>query len=175
MAAPSSPLPEDPPTGDERPTLEAFLEYYRAVVVRKAEGISEEDARRATCPPSDLTIIGIVRHLTEVERTWFRRDIAGEDAPPLYYGEAHPTSDRDGDFHPPDDATLAAALAAYADEVARSRAVLVTVASLDDVERGAHSTPRNVRWILVHMIEEYSRHAGHLDLLRQPIDGEVGD
>jgi uncharacterized damage-inducible protein DinB len=177
VAAPTTDLPQDPPTGDERTTLEAFLEYYRAVTIRKAEGITDTDARRALCPPSELTIIGIVRHLTEVERSWFRRDIAAEAVPPLYYGESHPTGDRDGDFHAPPDATIAAALDSYRDEVDRCRAVMATVDSLDQLEANAdvHSERRNVRWILVHMVEEYSRHAGHLDLLREAADGTVGD
>jgi hypothetical protein len=175
VAAPTTELPPDPPTGDERTTLETFLDYYRAVTIRKAEGITDEQARRALCPPSGLTIIGIVRHLTEVERSWFRQDLVGETIPPLYYGESHPTGDRDGDFHAPPDATIAAALDAYRDELDRCRAVMAGVDSLEIVETNPHSTPRNVRWILVHMIEEYARHAGHLDLLREAADGTTGD
>ncbi len=177
MAAPTTELPPDPPTGDERTTLETFLDYYRAVTIRKAEGIADEQARQALCPPSELTIVGIVRHLTDVERSWFRRDIAAEAAPPIYYGTSHPTGDVDGDFHAPPDVTVAAALEAYRGEIERCRAVMAGVDSLDMLERNAdvHAERRNVRWILVHMIEEYARHAGHLDLLREAADGVVGD
>jgi hypothetical protein len=177
VALPTTELPPDPPTSDERTTLETFLDYYRAVTIRKAEGITDEQARRALCPPSGLTIIGIVRHLTDVERSWFRRGIAAEVAPPIYYGESHPTGDEDGDFHAPPDATVAVALDAYLEEVDRCRAVMNGVDSLDLLERRADRPAgrRNARWILVHMIEEYARHAGHLDLLREAADGAVGD
>jgi hypothetical protein len=175
MAAPTTPLPEDPANADERGTLEAFLDFFRAVAIRKAEGITEDEARVAGCPPSDLTILGLVRHLADVERSWFRRGIAGEEAPPIFYGAAHPTGDHDGDLHPPEGATLADALTVLREEIAASRAIQATVRSLDEKEARAHPTPRNVRWILVHMIEEYGRHCGHLDLLREAIDGATGD
>jgi uncharacterized damage-inducible protein DinB len=175
MAAPTTPLPADPPNGDERETLERFIDYYRAVLVRKAEGITDEEAQRPACPPSDLTILGVVRHMADVERSWFRRGVAGEDAPPRFYGPAHPEGDHDGDFHPPPTATLDEAIAAFAEEVAAARAVQASVASLDALEAREHPEVRNLRWILVHMIEEYARHCGHLDLLRQAIDGTTGD
>ena len=113
--------------------------------------------------------------MAEVERGWFRRGIAGEDAPPLYCGAAHPDGDDDGDFHPPLDATLADALAVFAGEVAAANAVLATVESLDDLDTRTERPTRSVRWILVHMVEEYARHCGHADLLRQALDGTVGD
>jgi hypothetical protein len=177
VAAPITEIPPDPPVSDERTTLETFLDYQRGVLLRKAEGLTDDEARRAACPPSDMTILGLVRHVADVERSWFRRGLAGQDAPPLFYGDAHPTGDRDGDFHPPDDATIDDALAALADEIAASREVMAGVTSLDEVEVGgpADSDAKNARWILVHMIEEYARHLGHADLLREAIDGTVGD
>ena len=146
------------------------------VLLRKAEGLDEDDARRAACPPSDLTILGLVRHLTEVERSWFRARIAGLDAPPIYYGAAHPTGDPDGEFHPPPEATLADAVATLEREIATSRNVLAGVADLaTEVEVRQRAERRSVRWILVHMVEEYARHCGHADLLRQAIDGVTDD
>jgi hypothetical protein len=158
---------------DERATLIAFLDYFRTVLVRKAEGLSDEQARRAACPPSDLTILGLVRHMADVERSWFQRSLTGADAGPLFYGPAHPDGDDDGDFHPPPDATLADALAALRGEIeAADRNI--AAAELDDIERRERGR-FSLRWMLVHMIEEYARHCGHADLLRQALDGEVGD
>lgn len=173
MSAPTTPLPDDIAVTAERDVLEGFVDYLRTVLLRKAEGITDEESRRAPCPPSDLTILGLVRHMAEVERIWFRCTIEGTDAPPLFYDDAHPTGDRDGDFHPPDGATLAEAVAALQDEISASRAIL---AAVDDLEQEGHDPEhRNVRWILVHMVEEYARHCGHADLLRQAIDGVVDD
>ena len=113
----------------------------------------------------------------EVERSWFRNAVApGESIGPIFYGDAHPSGDPDGDFHPGPDATMTESLATWTDEVEIARAKMADV-SPDDL-----STPRNsdgaqitVRWILVHMIEEYARHCGHLDLLREAIDGVTDD
>ena len=167
-------LPSDPaPAADERTTLGEFLDYQRAVMARKAEGLTDEQARAVVCPPSPMTILGLVRHLADVERGWFQRGIAGRDAPPLFYGDAHPDGDDDGDFNAPPGATLADALGAYWGEIAESRAILAA-ASLDQIDT-REGRPYSVRWILAHMIEEYARHLGHADLLREAIDGSTGD
>lgn len=166
-------LPTDPRgDADERTTLLEFLDFQRAVLARKAEGLTDEQARLAACPPSDLTILGLVRHLADVERGWFRRGIAGEDVEPCFFGEAHPDGDPDGDLHPPADATLADALDAYRAEIEIARRIGAE-APLDAMDRRGRGY--SVRWILVHMIEEYARHLGHADLLRQAIDGRTGD
>jgi uncharacterized damage-inducible protein DinB len=148
--------------------LDEFLNFYRAVFRRKAEGLDDDEARRAACPPSELTVMGLVRHMAEVERGWFRRRIAGEDAGPIYYSD----DDHDGDLHVGPTDTLGEALVTWDAEVDLARAILGDV-TLDDLdrERGQYS----VRWILVHMIEEYARHCGHLDLIREAIDGQTGD
>jgi Protein of unknown function (DUF664) len=148
--------------------LDEFLNYYRAVFRRKAEGLDDDAARRAPCPPSDLTIMGLVRHMADVERSWFRRGIAGEQAPPIYYDDDDP----DGDLHVGPADTLDEALGTWQLEVEAAGAILAA-ASLDDLERHRHRY--SVRWIMVHMIEEYARHCGHLDLIREAIDGTVGD
>ena len=167
-------LPTDEaPQADERTTLQFFLDYQRAVLARKADGLTDEQARMAACPPSDLTILGLVRHMTDVERNWFQRSLQARELPPRYYGAAHPDGDEDGDFHPPPDATLADALAAYWEEIEASNAA-AAADSLDEVERRDRGT-YSLRWILVHMIEEYARHLGHADLLRQAVDGATGD
>lgn len=160
-------------TAEEKSMLVAFLAHQRDFLRRKATGITEGQARSATCPPSDLTILGIVRHLTDVERGWSQRAILGRDAPPLYFGDSHPDGDDDGDFHPPADATLVAALDAFT-AMADQAAAIYDRASLDDIERSQRSF-YSVRWILVHLIEEYARHLGHADLIRQAIDGQTGE
>lgn len=167
-------LPADPaPASDERTTLAEFLDYQRAVMARKAEGLTDEQARIAACPPSSMTILGLVRHLADVERGWFQRGIAGREAPPIFYGDAHPDGDDDGDFNAPPGATLADAMDAYWVEIAESRAIYAA-ASLDQID-AREERPYSARWILVHMIEEYARHLGHADLIREAIDGATGD
>jgi hypothetical protein len=164
---------DDVGTADERATLLRFLDYQRAVLARKAVGLTDEQARRAACPPSDLTILGLIRHMADVERGWAQRAMNGATTAPLFYGASHPDGDPDGDFHAPPDATLADALAAYWREIATADAIYAA-ASLDDVERRAQGM-YSLRWILVHLIEEHARHCGHADLLRQAIDGATGD
>ena len=174
MAEPTTPLPtEEAPADDERTTLLAFLDYQRAVLARKVEGLTDEQARWAACPPSDLTLLGLIRHMADVERSWFRRSLLAEDAPPIFYGAAHPSGDDDGDFHPPPGATVTEALARLRVEIDVANRN-IAAASLDDIERRERST-YSLRWILVHMIEEYARHCGHADLLRQAVDGATGD
>jgi uncharacterized damage-inducible protein DinB len=112
--------------------------------------------------------MGLVRHMADVERSWFRRGIAGEQAAPIYYSDDDP----DGDLHVSAADTLDEALHTWQHEVEHARSILVD-AELDDLER--HREEYSVRWILVHMIEEYARHCGHLDLIRQAIDGTTGD
>ena len=174
MAEPTTPLPTDEaPVADERTTLLAFLDYQRAVLARKVEGITDEQARLAACPPSDLTLLGLIRHMADVERNWFRRSLVAENAPPMFYGAAHPAGDDDGDFHSPPGATVADALDTLRAEIEVANRN-IAAASLDDIERRERST-YSLRWILVHMIEEYARHCGHADLLRQAVDGATGD
>ncbi len=185
MAEPTTPLPatispdaynskDDAAAVDERTTLLNFLAYLRAVLARKAEGLTDDQARLAACPPSDMTLLGLVRHMADVERSWFQRSLPGGDAPPIFYGPGHPEGDEDGDFHPPPGATLAEAFAAYWAEIEVADRNIAAAAALDDIERRERNA-YSLRWILVHMIEEYARHCGHADLLRQAIDGAKGD
>ncbi len=168
----------NPPTdevaaADERSTLMTFLDYQRAILARKAEGLTDEQARTTACPPSDMTILGLIRHMADVDRGWSRRAVLGADIEPIYCGSAHPDGDPDGDFHAPPDATLGDALTTYWEVIAESNRIFAA-AALDDIEANARAT-YSVRWILVHLVEEYARHCGHADLLRQAIDGATGD
>ncbi|MEW2074911.1 DinB family protein [Streptomyces sp. NPDC013433] len=158
---------------DERTMLEGWLDYHRSTLARKCEGLTEEQLRTASVPPSELSLMGLVRHMSEVERSWFRRVLADEDAGPLYYSEA----DRDGDFHPTEADTWQEAYATWQSEIGAARRNAAGFA-LDDPSRGRHrfsDDPYSLRWIYTHMIEEYARHNGHADLLRERVDGATGD
>jgi uncharacterized damage-inducible protein DinB len=161
------------PSADERVTLTGFLEYQRATILTKIDGLTDDQARLRFVG-SDTSLLGIVRHLAEVERNWFRRKLRGEHAPPLYYSD----SDPDGDFHPGLDWTIALAVASYERECEVSRLITADTASLDELTvetvRG-YGAPVSLRWILTHMIEETARHAGQADILRELIDGVTGD
>jgi uncharacterized damage-inducible protein DinB len=160
----------DPPhVGDERTMYQGWLEFHRGTLLWKCAGLSDDQLKTASVSPSSLTLLGLVRHMTEVERAWFRTRAAGLGLPALYC----PEEDRDGDFDNVADADAKQDLATYAaecqaaDEAARAK-------SLDDTfERGGNQI--SLRWVYVHMIEEYARHNGHADLLRECIDGATGD
>jgi uncharacterized damage-inducible protein DinB len=158
-----------PRAADERTTLLAFLDWQRATLRRKCEGLSTEQLRRRGVPPSTLSLLGLVRHLTDDERGWFRRTLAGEEVQDLYATDADP----DADFNDVDAVEPAEVFVRWADECHRARQ-LVAQRSLDDEVRQRTGRVVSLRWILVHMVEEYSRHNGHADLLRQTIDGAVG-
>jgi uncharacterized damage-inducible protein DinB len=162
----------DPPTfGDERTTLDAWLDYHRQTLLMKCSGLTAEQLRQRAVEPSSLSLLGLVRHMADVERSWFRRRIGGQDLAFLYSSEDNP----DGDF---DDVDLAGAeedLATYAREVELARQVAAG-RSLDDVFFHSYrKVEMDVRWVYVHMIEEYARHNGHADLLRERIDGATGE
>jgi uncharacterized damage-inducible protein DinB len=155
---------------EERPMLEAWLEYHRATLAAKCEGLSGEQLRERSVPPSTLSLLGLVRHMAEVERGWFRRTLAGEDAPPMSSGPGN----EDGDFDDVDTADVDEGFATWRREIDAARAAAAAAPTLDHTgtRRGE---PVSLRWIYVHMIEEYARHNGHADLLRERIDGVTGE
>jgi uncharacterized damage-inducible protein DinB len=158
-----------PRNGDERSTLLAFLEWQRETLARKCAGLAPDQLRIRSAEPSTLSLLGLVRHMADVERGWFRRTLAGEEVAERYSLD----DDIDGDFNNVDTADVDEAFASWheecglADEIISRRALDAT---------GKQRTGREVsmRWILNHMIEEYSRHNGHADLLRERIDGATG-
>ncbi|MGH3898500.1 MAG: DinB family protein [Pseudonocardiaceae bacterium] len=160
-----------PLVADERAMLAAWLDYHRATLETKCTGVSEEALReRLEGHPSPLSLLGLVRHMADVERAWFRRRVAAENAPPLYYSEDDP----DGDFDNVDSADVAEAFATWRAECQRAREIVAAAVSLDDMFD--HRDERvSLRWVLVHMVEEYARHNGHADLLRERIDGATGN
>jgi len=158
-----------PRNDDERSTLLAFLEWQRETLARKCEGLDADQLRTRSAPPSSLSLLGLVRHMAEVERGWFRRTLAGEEVEEIYCTK----DDEDGDFDNVDTADVDEAFATWRDECARADEI-VSRRALEAT--GLQRTGREVsmRWILNHMIEEYSRHNGHADLIRERIDGATG-
>jgi uncharacterized damage-inducible protein DinB len=157
----------------EQEMLTGWLEHHRGILIWKCEGLAAEQLRLRAVPPSTLCLLGLVRHMAEVERGWFRQVFLGEDVPDLYDHSA----DEDADFNDVDRADPAEAFSAFERECAASRQVVAEAASLDVLsKRPAERTgqPWSLRWIVTHMIEEYARHNGHADLLRERIDGSTG-
>jgi len=154
---------------DERPMYQAWLEFHRGTLLWKCAGLTDAQLKSASVPPSALTLLGLLRHMGEVERWWFRTKAAGLELPDLYC----PDDDKDGDFDNVADADVERDRATFkaeclaADEAVREM-------SLDDTFAGRDG-PISLRWAYVHMIEEYARHNGHADLLRERIDGSTGD
>jgi len=150
--------------------LEAWLEWHRGTLSAKCSGLSADQLRARTVEPSSLSLLGLVRHMAEVERSWFGRCIAGEDLPPIYCTK----EDRDADFDRVDEADPDTDLAIWLEICSKSRSVLGNVSSLDETGTTRRGATVSVRWVLVHMIEEYARHNGHADFLRERIDGVTG-
>jgi uncharacterized damage-inducible protein DinB len=159
------------PSG-ERETLLDYLRHYRLTLELKCEGLDAEQLARRSVPPSTMSLLGLVRHMARVERAWFYRTMQHhpEDTK-LYWTEDEPDLDFDGAVADP--AVVEDAWATWRREVARAEEYLAGVDSLD-VEGNHHGEPVPLREVLVHMIEEYARHCGHADLLRECIDGRTG-
>lgn len=174
IVLPAAPDTRDdgPMLGSEREVLDHWLELYRQTVLLKIAGLTAAQLCERSVPPSTMSPIGIVRHLTEVEAYWVRVVVMDEQDVPDYYCVVQSP---DGDFDDVSVATAAADVAAYQTEIDRSRSLLADWSDLGDPVRGQRrGRPVNLRWILVHLIEEYARHLGHLDLLRERIDGQTG-
>jgi uncharacterized damage-inducible protein DinB len=152
----------------ERTMLEAWLDYHRATLLRKCADLTEEQLKRRPCEPSTLSLLGLVRHMTEVDSGWFA-GFTGEPQVPRYYSDERPNDD----FDDLDSAPVDEVFAGFDEVCERSRHGVAGV-DLDEIR----SRPRgdySLRWVYLHLIEEYARHNGHADLLRERIDGEVGD
>lgn len=160
-------------TADERTMLEGWLDFHRRTLALKCAGLDDAQLRTASVPPSELSLLGLVRHMADVERSWFRRVLAAEDAGPIHYSD----EDRDGEFHLDESDTWEEAHATWQAEIAAARGNAARFA-LDDTGDGRHrgtGEAVSLRWIYIHMIEEYARHNGHADLIRERIDGVTGD
>jgi hypothetical protein len=170
---------EPPGFGDERATLLGYLDYHRETLALICAGLSPAELMRTAVAPSELSLLGLVRHLAEVEQQWWQNRVAGLDLPAVYLT---PT-DEDGDLHlpaidPVTDPIAAQALvdeafATWRFEVERSRPI-AAAASLDATFHHERGEDLSMRWLILHLIEEYARHNGHADLLRESIDGVTG-
>ena len=162
--------PEPPWTGNERPMLTAWLDYQRATLLWKCEGLAGDALVRREVPPSTLSLLGIVRHMTVVEWSWFERVFAENGRPsPISLAD-----DRDADFNDLDDTQAMDDMDAFQRQCALSRHIVDAAPSLDQMAASS-KVHVSLRWIMIHMIEEYARHNGHADLLRERIDGATGE
>lgn len=153
--------------GDERTTLLGVLQRQRDLVAWKLTGASDE-ILSSVKTPSGMSLQGLVRHLTNVERSWLRNVFAGQDDLRYDWTEEDP----EAEWQVPADTTMAALLAEYAEESRRCDAVITAALSLDVTSA---SRDRSLRWILLHLVEETARHLGHIDLLREQADGNTGE
>ncbi|MEV7421295.1 MULTISPECIES: DinB family protein [unclassified Streptomyces] len=158
------------PTSGEREMLRSYLDFHRATLAMKTEGLSDEELRRRSMPPSTLCLMGLVRHMAEVERAWFRRVVNGEDIPLVWSPE--------GDYqvaYEPGTATREEAFGAWRTEVEHARRIEAAAESLEVTAHAASWREEvSLRMVMLHLIHEYARHNGHADLLREAIDGSVG-
>ena len=157
-------------SGDERPMLTTWLDFQRSTLLWKCEGLDGAALATRGVPPSGLSLLGLVRHMTLVEWSWFQEVFAGDRSPePI-----STTEDRDADFNNLDPAHALEDFENFERQCALSRDIVARSSSLEAMAAsGRH--PVSLRWIMVHMIEEYARHNGHADLLRERIDGAVGE
>lgn len=162
------PLPTDPSmVAPEREMLLSFLDFYRAVMIRKVEGL-DHDSLRMSPVDSGTCLGGLIKHLADVERSWFQERWAGRPIEAAWSGD-----DADAEFRVQEDDTAESLIEAYRRDCEISREIVAN-SSLDDTV-GSPRGEMSLRWLVVHMIEETARHAGHADLIREMIDGSVGD
>jgi hypothetical protein len=158
-----------PETGAERALLDGFLDLHRETLLWKCAGLTDEQLRQKAVPTSALSLLGILRHITEVERGWFF-DHLPHEATPIYFTEEAPNDDFDAvDSVPPSEV-----FDRYRAEVDRIRAEIAAV-PLDHEYTDKRGSTFSLRWVYLHMIEEYARHNGHADLIREAIDGVTGE
>jgi uncharacterized damage-inducible protein DinB len=172
VAPDDDPRSEDHSIG-ERATLTNFLTAYRQTLELKCHGLDAEQMARRSVPPSNMSLLGLIRHMAGVEQYWFRQVLSGEDVPRRY----RTTEDRDADFNgaAADPAVVEEAWVAWREESAYAESCVENFEDLGTtVTLGEEENSISVREVLVHMIEEYARHCGHADLLRERIDGRVG-
>ncbi len=162
---------EPPEVAGEREALQGWLDYHRATLKFKCQGLTGEQLAERAIGPSTLSLLGLVRHMAEVERAWFRKRLAGQaELGYVYCSDEFP----DGDFDLTAPAGAEADFLAF-DAECRLADAAAAGRSLDDTFRSRSGTPMDLRWIYLHMIEEYARHNGHADVLREQIDGLTGD
>jgi uncharacterized damage-inducible protein DinB len=166
------PRESGPILGDERATLVEYLRFQRLTLELKCSGLDADQLARRSVPPSTLSLLGLVRHLADVERSWFRWVMAGQDAPPHYRSDANRDADFEGAVADPE--VVAEAWDTWRAEVAFAERFVAEAPDLDVIGNTSDQGQVSLREVVVHMIEEYARHCGHADLLRETIDGRIG-
>ena len=164
--------PEPPLVGDERAMLPAWLDYQRATLLWKCELLDGDALVRRSVPPSPISLLGIVRHMTLVEWAWFERRLSGSDTP----APIDTKKDHDADWNDLDPGRAMEDIERFRRQCDISRGIVAVTPDMDQlVARPPRGGAMSLRWIMVHMVEEYARHNGHADFLRELIDGAVGE
>lgn len=171
VAPDEDPRESDSPPVGERENYAAYLKHRRLTLEMKCEGLTPEQLVQRSVPPSTMSLLGLVRHLAEVERTWWRRVLAGEESDRLW---GPPRTNADWDDLVPEQQAVDAAWAAWRAEVAYGEQWLADHDDMGAIVSTDHHGDLNVRDVVVHLIEEYAQHLGHADLLRECIDGRTG-
>ena len=170
--APEVPRTYPPTVAGERESLDAWLDFHRATLLMKCQGLDGEQLTRRAVPPSTLSLLGLVRHLAEVERAWFRHRFAGQaELDYLYVSDEYP----DGEFDLAEAGGAEADFAAFTRECELARAAAAGRSLDETFVHARDGRTYDLRWVYVHMIEEYARHNGHADILREQIDGVTGE
>jgi uncharacterized damage-inducible protein DinB len=167
-----APVPDDvdgPTTGDDRPMLEALLAWNRSTLLNICAGLTAEQLATRPLDSSNLSLLGLIRHLAKVERIWFRQRAAGEAIEPMY----DPARGKDADFNDLDPALAAADYDRYVEECRRADEAVAEMSFDDELDTGKGQL-YSLRMTYLHMVAEYGRHNGHADLLREKIDGVTG-
>ena len=159
------------PQPDEETSLRASLEFNRQTLLLKCAGLTHEQLATRSVPPSRLSLLGLVRHMTDVERWWFRTNLRGEQLEGIF----GPDENLEGDFEDLDSVSAEVVFIAYTEECAAADAATAGLPLTTTFRWPSRDYELDLRWVYQHMIEEYARHNGHADLLRECIDGDVGD
>jgi uncharacterized damage-inducible protein DinB len=169
--APEISRTKPPLVADERAMLQAWLDLHRQTLLGKCAGLDDEQLKRRCVAPSTISLLGLVRHMAEVEQGWFRLAAAGEPLDYLYCSVDNP----DGDFDDIADAVAATDFAAFHQQIEACDAAVSKLSLEHTFPHPRRADVYSLRWVYMHMIEEYARHNGHADLLRERIDGETGE
>jgi uncharacterized damage-inducible protein DinB len=168
--APAVTRVDEPLAGAERAVLDGFLDWYRATLLHKCAGLSAEQLAEQAVPPSNLSLLGMIRHMAEVERAWFRLRFGGEPLGRVYISEAN----QDADIECGTPASAESDYATFLSEVDAARAAAAGHGLDETFILQRRKAPVSLRWVYIHMIEEYARHCGHADLIRERLDGATG-
>lgn len=170
--APKMTRADPPEVAGEREALQSWLDYHRATLLYKCQGLTGDQLAARAVPPSSLSLLGLVRHMADVERHWFREVMAQAAAPPRYWSDD--VEDADWAGAEPDPAVVADAWRAWREEVAFAEQYVAASPDLGVRSPMKDGSTIALREVILHMVEEYARHLGHADLLRERIDGRVG-